>query len=332
MGLELDATVVICTWNRARLLEQTLAALAAMRDPPSGCWELILVNNNSTDATERVIREFRDRLPLRCLHESRPGKAHAANRALEHARGQLLVWTDDDVLPEPDWLASYVRASERWAGCAIFGGPIQPSFEGCPPAWLQAVMRYVPTAYGVRECGDAPLPLRPHYVPYGANFAVRTAVQKQFPFDPALGVRQGRRVGGYETEVIRKMLAAGYTGMWVPGARLRHCVRKETQTTRFLRHYYRAQGLFAPGTTPVQRSCPTLFGKPRWLWRQALTAEWRYRWQRLFCQPEVWIQSLVKSSRLWGELQRHSCPLNRQLQVGSAILPHPPNSSRRDAQ
>ncbi len=332
MGLELETTVIICTWNRAKLLEQTLAALAAMRLSRQVRWELLVVNNNSTDATERVIQEFRDRLPLRCLFEPRPGKAHAANLALQHARGQLLVWTDDDVLPEPDWLGRYLEASARWAGCAIFGGPIQPDFEGRPPPWLKAVLPYVPTAYGVRECGEPPMPLRPHYVPYGANYAVRAAVQKQFPFDPSLGVRQRRRVGGYETEVIRKMLEAGFSGMWVPGARLRHYVRQETQTTRFLRHYYRAQGLFAPGTAPAQQPCATLFGKPRWLLRQALEAEWRYRWQRLFSRPEVWIQSLVKSSRLWGELQRHVSPVNRQPQVGSAILPHPPQPSRRHTQ
>ncbi len=332
MGLELETTVIICTWNRARLLKQTLAAMATLRAPPAGRWELILVNNNSTDATERVVQEFRDRLPLRCLHETRPGKAHAANLALEHARGQLLVWTDDDVLPEPDWLVRYVEAGQRWAECAIFGGSIQPDFEGRPPSWLKTVLPYVPSAYGVRECGEPPLPIQPHYVPYGANYAVRAAVQKQFPFDPSLGVRQRQRVGGYETEVIRKMLAAGYSGMWVPGAGLRHYVRKQTQTTRFLRHYYRAQGMCAPGTAAAQQPCATLFGKPRWLWRQALEAEWRYRWQRLFCRPGVWIQSLVKSSRLWGELQRHSSPVNRHPQVGSAILHQPPNPSRRHAQ
>lgn len=327
----MEVTVVICTWNRANVLEQTLRALLTLRNLPERPWEVLVVNNNSTDATERVIQEFQNRLPLRPLFEPRPGKAHAANLALEHARGQLLVWTDDDVLPEPDWLVRYVEAGQRWAECAIFGGSIQPDFEGGPPPWLKAVLPYVPSAYGVRECGEPPLPIQPHYVPYGANYAVRAAVQKRFPFDPALGVRQRQRVGGYETEVIRKMLAAGYTGMWVPGARLRHCVRKPAQTTRFLRHYYRAQGLCVPGRAAATLPCATLFGKPRWLWRQAVEAEWRYRWQRLFCRPEVWIQSLVKASRLWGELQRQSSPVNRQPQVGSAILPHPPNPSRRHA-
>src|SRR5215213_3679943 len=92
-------TVAICTWNRAALLPEVLGRLARAR-PPAGGWELLVVNNNSTDDTERVLDAFAGRLPLRRAFEQRQGLSHARNTAVKEATGEYLVWTDDDALVE----------------------------------------------------------------------------------------------------------------------------------------------------------------------------------------------------------------------------------------
>jgi glycosyltransferase involved in cell wall biosynthesis len=90
-------TVAICTWNRAALLDQTLAEMRNLRVPKGVDWELLVVNNNCIDDTDEVIAKHADKLPLRGLVEPKPGHSNARNRAMREARGEDVVWTDDDV-------------------------------------------------------------------------------------------------------------------------------------------------------------------------------------------------------------------------------------------
>src|SRR5262245_24832825 len=129
-------TVAVCTWNRAKLLEQSLASMRRLRVPSGHDWELLVVDNNCTDDTDAVLRSYAGCLPLRRLFEPTPGKSHAANLALAHARGELILWTDDDVMVDPDWLSAYAGAAARWPDVAYFGGRIVPLFEAPPPRWL----------------------------------------------------------------------------------------------------------------------------------------------------------------------------------------------------
>src|ERR1700676_1787445 len=105
-------TVAICTWNRAKLLDQTLTQMRELRIPVGVEWELLVVNNNCTDDTDAVLGRHAAHLPLQRLFQPRQGKSYAANLAVERSRGALIVWTDDDVLVDPNWLAEYVKAAE----------------------------------------------------------------------------------------------------------------------------------------------------------------------------------------------------------------------------
>ena len=90
-------TIAICTYNRADSLSRTLQSLAAMRLPPRVDWEVVVVNNNSTDHTDAVIASFSgSRLPIRREFEPRRGLSRARNRAVDTADGDYILWTDDD--------------------------------------------------------------------------------------------------------------------------------------------------------------------------------------------------------------------------------------------
>ncbi|MCA9116028.1 MAG: glycosyltransferase family 2 protein [Planctomycetaceae bacterium] len=301
----MEITVAICTWNRAAILDQTLGELRQVHIPQGLEWELLVVNNNCTDATDAVLDRHAAFLPIRRLSEPTPGKANAANLAVREARGDLLVWTDDDVSPCREWLEAYRQAAADSPQVDIFGGPIEPWFDGQPPAWLVRVQPQIAKAFGTRDPGSQPLPLTRESVPYGANYAVRTDVLRRFPFNPGLGVSGRRRIGGYETSVIRQMLMAGISGLWVPAAGVRHFVRRETQTVKFLRRYYAGLGhaavlnaRFTSGDTAA------ILGAPWMILPRALKAEARFRWSRLTSAPEVWVESLIESSILWGALRR----------------------------
>src|SRR5213593_3681732 len=119
----MDLTVAICTWNRWRLLHQALEQMTKLVIPHDVEWELLVVNNNCTDATDRVIEEFASRLPLRRLFEPKPGLSNARNAAVREARGEYILWTDDDTQVDEHWVATYVRAFQQWPNAAFFGGP-----------------------------------------------------------------------------------------------------------------------------------------------------------------------------------------------------------------
>lgn len=95
---------------RCDLLADALGGLARVEVPNQLVWELLVVDNNSTDDTAAVVDRFRDRLPIRGVFEPEPGLSHARNRGLAHARGAHLAFIDNDVLVEPDWLVELAAA------------------------------------------------------------------------------------------------------------------------------------------------------------------------------------------------------------------------------
>jgi len=294
-------TVAICTWNRAALLPEVLGRLARVQ-PPAGGWEVLVVNNNSTDETARVLDAFEGRLPLRRAFEPKQGLSHARNAAVGEARGDYLVWTDDDALVDEGWLTAYARAVERHPSAAVFGGPVRPRFEGTPPAWLSSAWREIGPAFAARELGDEPFEFDIEgELPYGANYVVRTHEQRLFPYDPALGRRLEGGALGEETAVIRAVLAAGGTGWWVPDASIEHWVPKERQTVGYLRSYYALQGrTFCKG----DGGGAALRGHPLLLRGRILWAELAYTLARLSGDPHRWLKPLVKASLLRGSARR----------------------------
>ncbi|WP_165585313.1 glycosyltransferase family 2 protein [Roseococcus sp. SYP-B2431] len=102
---ECEASILICTRNRAASLARTLHGLAGMPVPAGLSWEVVVVDNGSTDDTQAVIAQFSARLPLRGVVEPRTGLAIARNRSLSASRGRWLLVTDDDCVVAPDWLA-----------------------------------------------------------------------------------------------------------------------------------------------------------------------------------------------------------------------------------
>lgn len=295
-------TVAICTRNRARALERTLRSLAALAIPPSLRWELLVVDNGSGDETGKILASLSNVLPLRIIVETRIGLSHARNTAIAEAHGDYILWIDDDVLVDPEWLREYDDAFRTWPDAAFFGGPIVPAFEGIPPRWLELALPHVDNAYAARDLGDAPVALTRDTLPFGANFAVRADEQRRYPFDPELGRRGTALSAGEEWAVLEAMLADGASGRWVPGARLQHVISAERQTVRYLRGYYVGNGMSLART----RSAPgerMLLGRPRWAWREAVLQELAYRVRRAYASADVWSVHLRRASVAWGLLR-----------------------------
>lgn len=276
--------------------------------PPQIEWELLVINNNSTDNTDEVIASFSQLLPIVRIFEASPGLSHARNAAVARASGEYIVWTDDDVFVDEGWLSAYIRAFQAYPHASIFGGPIAPCFEGSPPAWLMRAWPSLMNAYATRDLGVKIIPLSRdgNHLPYGANFAIKMSEQAQRRYDPRLGVRPGHTLLGEETQLIVSILAAGGHGWWVPDAAVRHWIPRSRQTLKYVRNYYQALGLTRSTKLAALPSEYKLFGKPLWLWRMALNAQLVYRLRRPFVGPEIWVLDMAMAASYWAQLCSHS--------------------------
>jgi glucosyl-dolichyl phosphate glucuronosyltransferase len=298
---DMKLTVVICTWNRAKLLNQTLSRMIELCIPRGVTWELLVVNNNSTDNTESVLAYYADRLPIRKVFEATPGLSNARNRAIREVQGDLILWTDDDVLVDNDWIAAYATAAQRWPIAAFFGGPIEPWFEGEPPRWLQQIYSRVENSFAARNLGREPRLLNDGKFPFGANMAVRTTEQRRYLFNPELGLRPSSRLLGEESVLFEEMTRNGLEGRWVPEAKVQHFIPKSRQTIKYLRSYYRGYGQYCTLKTN-QEPGARLFGRPRWMWRKAVENDMLFYLKRLCFKPESWIDNLIQANTAWGNL------------------------------
>jgi glucosyl-dolichyl phosphate glucuronosyltransferase len=225
----LKVTVAIATYNRADFLRQTLAGIVAQQFPRDH-FEVLVIDNDSQDHTRAVVTEFAPAHPApRYIHETKRGLSHARNRAITEARGEFIVFGDDDILVAPDWLAQLTvpLLADSAGRIGAVGGEVIPVFPDGLPDWIAEW--HAPLAYRT-DAG----PLDPRHYPMGANLAFRRDVLVQLGmFEPALG-RTGKNLfGGDETEMIRRIRAAGLEVWFAPGAAVRHQMPASRTTFRY---------------------------------------------------------------------------------------------------
>jgi glucosyl-dolichyl phosphate glucuronosyltransferase len=225
-------TAILCTCNRAETLAETLQSLAASQLPDSVSWEVLVVDNNSTDETREVVENVRRRYPgkFRYLFEPNPGKCYALNSGIANARGEILAFVDDDVTVEPRWLGNLTGLlGDEWAGAA---GRILPAQTFTLPRWLSWEYRtggFRPDPLGILcahfDLGDQPRELDLDHLPYGANMAFRrTTFEKCGGFRLDLGPRPNSQLRNEDVEFARRAIKAGERLRYEPSAVVYHPV------------------------------------------------------------------------------------------------------------
>ena len=239
----MDLSLVICTRDRARSLGAMLESACALDIPAGVRWELIVVDNGSSDDTAGTATGFVGRLPLRMLREPVPGLCWARNRGVAEANGRWICFADDDVLLDRGWLSAWIEAFERHPEASVLGGHILPLPAGPSPGWFLRNMRRWPLAniVALRDL-SGPVSAEGGRLPWGANFAVRADVHRQYAYNVELGFSPHHRRTGEETDLVYRILRDGGRGWWVPEAIVRHVISPERQTTSYLRDYYDQAG------------------------------------------------------------------------------------------
>jgi glycosyltransferase involved in cell wall biosynthesis len=291
----MKVTVILCTHNRYASLAKALESVAVSVLPNSIEWEVLVVNNNSKDQTPAVVEDFCKRYPgrFRCLFESTPGKSHALNSGIRDARGDILVFMDDDVVVEPTWLENLTNALRdgEWAGA---GGRILPVWNCSPPTWLPLEEQGALAPLVMFDLGSEAGPLAEP--PFGTNMAFPKRVfEKYGSFRTDLGPRPGSEIRGEDTEFGRRLLTAGERLRYEPFAVVHHQVAEN----RLQKQYFLAWWFDKARADIREFGIPTdtrfyLAGVPVYLIRRL--AVWTLRWmaairsrRRFSCKLKVWI-------------------------------------------
>jgi glycosyltransferase involved in cell wall biosynthesis len=305
-----SATILLCTYNRARLLRETLAAIAAMT-PVTDCdVEIIVVDNNSTDNTPQVIADAARRTPLRIvsLRETQQGKSFALNRGLEVARGDVVALTDDDVWPERDWLSRIVERFRERDVTFVFG-KVLPRWAVLPPPELLTVRaRDIWGPLALVDYGDDAAEYLPELtgqpLPIGANLAfARQALLTVGGWRTDLGKVNNTLTSGEDHEIFCRLRRFNlYSGFYDPAIAVRHYVPARRLRRKYFRQWFYWSGktyaLMLDDLYPHidMTRVMRIAGTPRFLWRQALQQLARWLWTRRPSTPAL--EALTEELRL----------------------------------
>lgn len=242
------ASVIIPTFNRAKLLGETLDRLAAVR-PALSRWDVIVADNNSSDDTRAVVERCQSQfpVPLRYLFEPRQGRSWALNTAINATTAPALVFTDDDVLVGDEWLDAATEPLLADTGISYTGGPVRPIWEAPCPTWLSldrsdlwgtiAILDYGPESFVFENR---------QRVPVGANMAVRRSLFDRIGlFNAGLGrTGGGKQLLGQEVpEFLARSRRAGARGVYQPSMTVQHHVPAQRLTKDYFRRWWYGKGL-----------------------------------------------------------------------------------------
>jgi L-malate glycosyltransferase len=293
-------TVVMPTHNGAKTLPEVLTAFGHLESPKGG-WKLVVVDNGSTDRTREIVESFATRLPLTYVYEPILGKSAALNTGLLSAAGDLVVFTDDDVLPRSDWLVQLRAAADSQPAFSLFGGSIIPHWESPPEDWL---LKWKGSILAITDPAWEEGPIAPTLL-FGPNMAVRSEVlQAGYRFDASLGPAGQSYRMGEDTDFVQRVGLAGFRAWHCKRAVVAHMIRKSQMNKQWILR--RAYPFGRASYVREFRESPTfpslLLGMPRYMFREILTQAIRLGRARLNREADTVFRERWQLQYLVGRL------------------------------
>ena len=228
-------SIIVCTYNRANYLYDALESIAS-NDFPRNEYEIILVNNNSTDNTEEKCKQFAANFPdvnFKYCAESKQGLSFARNKGIAESNGDILVFLDDDVVVKSDYLRNLKSNLDNTPNLMAFGGKITPRFEaGHPPKWLN---RWMYSLISATNCPDKTQKYGKRKYPIGANMGFRRqCLEKSGYFNTELGRTGNILLGGEEKDIFLKIKDLGMEIYYFHDVEIEHIIPESRTTEEYI--------------------------------------------------------------------------------------------------
>jgi glycosyltransferase involved in cell wall biosynthesis len=232
-------SVVVCTHNRATDLERALASVLVQKSD-GFAYEIVVVDNCSTDATPQVVQRAADSgAPVRYVFESALGLCHARNAGWRAAKGTIVAYLDDDALAQPGWLAAIHAAFAAHPEAGVAGGRVDPIWEAERPSWLSDD---VALSLTIVDWSDRPKLIEDVGMQWlvGANIALpRATLAEVGGFDPALDRVGNRMLSSGDVFLQKQVMRRGYGCLYDPAIHVHHKVpASRLKKEWFVNRYY----------------------------------------------------------------------------------------------
>ena len=228
-------SIIVCTYNRDKFIYSSLQRIAE-NGFAAADYEIVLVNNNSTDETENLCNKFHADYPqvvFRYFVETNQGLSFARNRGIAEAKGEWLVFIDDDAMLQLGYLANLKVNIAQHPDAGAFGGQITPEFEsGVAPDWL---CRWTYSWVSAIDMGNSVKLFEGGKFPIGANMGIsRAAIEKCGTFNTELGRNKKNLMGGEEKDIFLRLKAAGVPIYYFPNVSVNHIIPPHRTTSEFI--------------------------------------------------------------------------------------------------
>lgn len=252
-----EITVLLATRNGEKVLPRTLEGYTLQKDVPFQ-WKLVVVDNGSTDQTSDIIKHYQSRLKIESVFESVAGKNRALNAGLQAIDGEIIIVSDDDGIPHPDFLVAWRRVFSRQPSYEIFGGLIEPLFDVEPPEWMSRRTPKFDDVFAGRDLPEGPVEAAEIF---GPNMAVRRSVFAQgLRFDESIGPNRTdpNYPMGSETEFCVRACSYGHKAWFSREPLVWHIIRpQQFELNYWSQRAYRlgrgeAQLLWSKGTPEMR--------------------------------------------------------------------------------
>ncbi|NJR19534.1 MAG: glycosyltransferase [Calothrix sp. CSU_2_0] len=245
--VNIDFTIAIPTYNGAARLPELLERLQNQINTEQFTWEIIVVDNNSTDNTAEVIHNYQANwqfpYPLKYCFEAKQGAAHARKRAIEEAKSELIGFLDDDNYPEPDWITQAYIFGNQNPKSGAYASQVHPAWEVEPPANFQRITPFL----AITERGNLPLlyDKSKKLLPPSAGLVIRKqAWLESIPENPVLtGRASGNMLTGEDTEMLSYIQKANWEIWYNPKMEIYHQIPKWRLQKDYLIPFFRGIGL-----------------------------------------------------------------------------------------
>lgn len=229
-------SIIICTYNRDKFIYQSLSCLAK-NDFPSTDYEIVLINNNSTDNTEEECERFKKDFPqinFRYFIETQQGLSFARNRGIKESNGNFLVFLDDDAFVSETYLNNLQHHLLEKIDLKAFGGKITPIFEsGKVPKWYSYWTMPIVSAL---DKGKKIKIFKGKSYPIGANMGFyKSCVEKVGDFNVELGRKKKNLAGGEEKDIFNRFKENGLTIYYLPNIEVQHVIPESRTTYDYIR-------------------------------------------------------------------------------------------------
>lgn len=260
----MDLSIIFSTYENETILKKSLQAYCDIETNYD--WELIIVDNANRQETRDVIKLYEDRLPITFIEESNPGKNNALNKALPMATGDLLFFTDNDVIFSKNIVDVVIQSAKKYDKYDIFTGKILPDIS--LPDWIDLSSHRIRSAFVICDHGNADFEISLEDV-WGPNMVVRKFLfEKGLAFNPNVGPNGKSYAMGSETELLKRLEVNGHKAMYLGESQVFHQIRDEQLSVDWLkgRAFRSGRGVSVNNVDDSVK----LFGIPRYLLRKLI--------------------------------------------------------------